>query len=269
MLGIDGVDIFAFCCLFFIFSYLVYIIYYAIGLYDLNPFLQPKPLTEKEKYILREKIPVVGILKEQDENRLYKRVSWFRSKKTFLFKGPVEDKNLIELLVSASGILLTLGMRNFKFIRSVHKIIIYPTHYYSVINKKQHIGEYNRGLKILVFSAEGLLRGFDNIDDRINLGIHEFAHALYFETSGRSSWESLRFQWGFKRLKKLQEELGSDSGNEYNNYFRAYARTNVFEFFAVAIENYFEAPKELKSKFPEIYRLISKSLNFEYERHSN
>ncbi|BFP41954.1 zinc-dependent peptidase [Flavobacteriaceae bacterium GF1] len=252
---VRGVDIFAFACLFFLLSYLIYIVYYAIGLYDLNPFLRPNPLNENEKKFLRERIARVRQLNGDDAHRFYKRVAWFRAKKAFLYKGLVNDKHTIELLISGAGVLLTLGMNNYKYIRSVHKIVIYPTDYYSILNRKHHVGEYNRGLKTLVFAADSVEYGFKEEGDNINLAIHEFAHALYFETNGRSSWESLRFQWGFKKLRAMKS-LVKDT-----NYLRSYAQVNDFEFFSVLVEHFFETPEDLKRELPEAFELIARMLN--------
>lgn len=261
-------DIFAFGCLFFIFSYFLYIVYYAIGLYDLNPFLKPTLLHEGEKHLLRQLIPMIKNLEEKEVNRFYKRVAWFRGKKTFIYKSRIENQSTAELLICAAGILLTLGLKNYKFIRTVHKVIVYPSDYYSVINKKRHLGEYNLGLKTLVFAADSLKKGFEIDDDNLNLALHEFAHALYFETSGRSSWESLRFQWGFRKLTTLFEKLKEGGTMRGDGFFRSYATTNTFEFFSVVLEHFFESPLELKSRFPEIYHLVSKMLNFQYHRES-
>lgn len=261
---ITGVDIFAFCCIFFIPSYFLYIIYYAPGLYGINPFLRPSPLTSKEKHLLKSKIAAISFLKEDEKEKLFKRTAWFRSKKTFSFRGPVANKPEVELLVSATGVLVTLGMRHFKYIRSIHRIIIYPSDYYSVINKRHHLGEYNVGLKTLVFAEDSLRSGFEDSTDNINLAVHEFAHALYFETTGKNTWEAMRFQWGFKKLEKIHSDSKEMNRVEESGYFRDYGETNVFEFFSVLSENYMETPFEFKNEFSDLHDLVQKMLNFEF-----
>ena len=134
MLGVTGIDIFAIACILFILSYLVYILNYAIDLYELNPFNRPKPLTPKEIFIIKSKITPINKLDSELCENLFKRVSWFRTRKHFAFRGPVANRQELKLLVSAAGCLLTLGMSNFKFRKSVHRIVIYPSDYYSVIN---------------------------------------------------------------------------------------------------------------------------------------
>jgi len=257
-------NIFAFSCLTAIAGYFFYIVYYAIGVYELNPFLRPEPLTAKEKNLIKSKIKAVGWLNDNEKHKLYKRIAWFMSKKTFSFKGAVDNRKEIELLISAAGILMTLGMKNYKYNRSVHKIAIYPSDYYSILHKRYHLGEYNLGLKTLVFAADKLKLGFSDDKDNINLAIHEFAHALYFETSGRNSWEALRFQWGFRKLKRVYSNSSKMAVIKQSGYFRDYGETNAHEFFSVLSENYLETPLVFKSKFPELFNLIHKMLNFNF-----
>jgi hypothetical protein len=159
-LSVTAVDIFAISCLFFLGSYLAYIIYYAIGLYDLNPFLRPKSLSDSEMHYLRNEIPGIKTLQPEKLKKFYNRVAWFRTKKTFSHKGSTPDARKLELLLSATAILLTIGLRKYKYFRTVNKIIIYPTDYYSVLHKRQHLGEFNFGLKTLVFAADSVVEGF-------------------------------------------------------------------------------------------------------------
>lgn len=258
MLLVTGVDLFAFCCLFFIASYLFYIIYYAVGLYELNPFKRPKPVIGKERLLLEQHIPFIKELPVYEQEKFFKRVAWFVAKKHFIFHGKFVDKHELKLLIGGAGVLLTLGMRNHKYIRSIHKIIVYPSDYYSTINKKHHVGEYNAGLKLLVFASDHLKKGFEIEGDNLNLAIHEFGHALYFETSGRTSWEALRFQWGFRKLLQFQKE------EIVIKYLRDYAATNPFEFFSVLLEHFFETPRELNRELPSVYEVLVKMLNTNY-----
>jgi len=254
------IDLFGFTSLLGILSYLLYIIYYTIGLYELNPFKRAVQLTMAERRLLQQHIPVIQGFDASASEKFFRRVAWFKCKKTFSYKGDVENSKEIELLISAAGILLTLGMKNYKYIRSVHRVFIYPSDYYSLINRRHHIGEYNAGLRALVFAADSIVSGFADDEDNINLAIHEFAHALYFETKGRNSWEALRFQWGFRKLARLSAKQADEKAGA--RYFRAYSRTNIFEFFSVLAENYFETPKRLVDHKPTLFHLIVKMLNF-------
>lgn len=264
-MGVTGVDIFAIACILFILSYLVYIVNYAIDLYELNPFNRPKPLTSKEIFIIKSKIPSINRLDLEQREILFKRVSWFRTRKHFTFRGPVGHKQELKLLVSTASCLLTLGMRNYKFRRSVHRIVIYPSEYYSLINRKHHLGEYNVGLKTVAFAADNLEKGFEQSDDNVNLAIHEFSHALYHETKGRNSWESLKFQAGFRRMERMFSDKHFTSRMESTGYFRDYAKANILEFFAVACENFMETPELFKRDFPTLFETLKKMFNLDLD----
>ncbi|MGW9687182.1 zinc-dependent peptidase [Flagellimonas sp. 2504JD1-5] len=219
-------------------------------------------MTQREKHLLKKRIGVIPLLTNSEKEKFYKRVAWFRAKKPYSFKGPVQNREEIKLLVSAAGVLVTLGMKHYKFIRSVHRIVIYPSDYYSILNKRHHVGEYNVGLKTLVFAADTLEDGFVDESDNLNLAVHEFAHALYFEKSGKNTWEALRFQWGFKKIRQIHSDTPKMERIVALDYFREYGQANVHEFFSILCETYMETPELFKEKSSELYELIRKMLNF-------
>ncbi|MFZ6013111.1 MAG: zinc-dependent peptidase [Bacteroidota bacterium] len=45
-----------------------------------------------------------------------------------------------------------------------------------------------------------------------------------------------------------------------DNFFRPYACTNVHEFFAVSVENFFERPAQFKNELPELYDILTQLL---------
>ncbi|MEM9363930.1 MAG: zinc-dependent peptidase [Bacteroidota bacterium] len=222
-----------------------------------------KRINSKErKFITDFLVPYQKFNSDQKKDFL-KRFAWFKSKKPFVFYGGIVQQEQIRAYVSASAALMTMGFKDFKFERSISRIIIYPDKYYSRIGKNHHIGEFNPNLKILVFSAKNLEKGFRIPNDNRNLGIHEVAHALMFETRSKSSWEARRFKVGLARIKKIYERSDFQKRLEGSNYFRAYGKTNFYEFFAVAMENFIETPGHMSKDFPLLYDTLSRMLNFE------
>ena len=45
------------------------------------------------------------------------------------------------------------------------------------------------------------------------------------------------------------------------HFFRAYAGTNEYEFFAVALEYFFGKPLEFKIALPELYNVLARLIN--------
>ena len=48
--------------------------------------------------------------------------------------------------------------------------------------------------------------------------------------------------------------------NDDQHFLRKYALTNKEEFFAVAVENFFERPAAFKTALPELYSILAKLL---------
>ena len=102
-------------------------------------------------------------------------------------------------------------------------------------------------------------------DDNLNLGIHEFGHAIHLNAARKSDVSSLIFNKGFKSLTEyLQNHESVRKDLIASKYFRAYAYTNYFEFFAVLLENFIETPIEFKSQFPQLYSYMQQMLNFKF-----
>jgi len=229
-----------------------------------NFFHSVKPINAIERHFISSFLVPYQTFNLADKKRFLKRFAWFKSKKLFVFYGDIKNEDEIKAYISASAILMTLGMKSFRFQNSISRIIVYPSEYYSNISKRYHVGEYNPKLKTLVFSAENLKEGFQIPNDNKNLGLHEVAHALFFEEREKSTWESKRFRVGLIKLKAIFDTPEFESRIDGSNYFRAYAKTNFIEFFAVLIESFFENPKDLKQKYPKLYFYLKKMLNYHF-----
>ncbi|MEX0313753.1 MAG: zinc-dependent peptidase [Allomuricauda sp.] len=228
-----------------------------------NVFHPVKRITAKERQFITEFLVPFRQFNPEQKKAFLKRFAWFKSKKPFVFYGGITDKEKIKAYVSASAALLTLGMRDFRFEKSISRIIIYPDQYYSRIGRNHHIGEYNPKLRILVFSAADLEKGFKIPNDNRNLGIHEVAHALMFETRKKASWEARRFKVGLVRIKRIFNSAEFEKKMSNSKYFREYGNTNFYEFFAVAAENFIETPDTFKKEFPSLYDTLKRMFNME------
>lgn len=262
---VDGIDIFGFVALACILGYLLYIIYYTLDLFFLNPFKRIAPLTSQEEGTIRANLPFFNHLSPPKKERFKKRVVRFRDRKEIFFHDDVVEKDKITLLLSATAAMLTLGMADF-LILSVKTIRVYPKEYYSKFSKQNHYGEYNPNLKMLVFSEEHLLHGFKIPNDNINLAVHEFSHAISFNIANKLNLRSYIFMFGMRGIKSLFHSPDFMEKVNSSGYFRSYGNTNIHEFFAVSVENFVETPEEFKRQFPKLYRIIRRMLNFGYYR---
>src|SRR5690606_1527818 len=135
----------------------------------------------------------------------------------------------------------------------------------STTNQEYHKGEFNPKLQVLVLSWKDFKNGFDVKNDNINLGIHEFAHAIHLNSIKERDVSSTIFADTFKELTTLlsEKEILRKELIE-SKYFREYAYTNQYEFLAVIIENFIETPTEFKTQFPEVYDKTKQMLNFNF-----
>lgn len=96
--------------------------------------------------------------------------------KEFIAKENLEITEEIKILISASMVQLTFGLRDF-VLPDFHTFIIYPGVYKSPSTGILHRGETSmKGYVVL--SWEHFMQGYENSEDKINLGLHELAHAL-------------------------------------------------------------------------------------------
>lgn len=249
--------------LFYIFKMIEmgYVLKYKKPLYN-HFYFSLKRLNANQITVLQAQFLFYRRLNSKEKRYFEHRVASFITDKDFIGRDNVVITDEIKVLISATAVMLTFGFRDF-YIGLISKIIIYPKAFYSNTNKNYHKGEFNPKLATLVISWEDFQKGFTNNRDNINLGIHEFTHAIHINSIKERDISSTIFSDSFKELSHLlasNETLRNDL--MASDYFRKYAFTNQFEFLAVAIENFIETPNEFKLQFPEVYSKVKQMLNF-------
>ena len=230
----------------------------------LNFIVIKKELSDHQFAILNNEFHFYQKLNSGEQAVFRHRLVTFINSKVFIGReGLVVDEEM-KMLISATAVMLTFGFRNY-LIQLIDKVIIYPKAYYSNLNETYHKGETNPQLKAIVFSWEDFKSGYHIGDDNLNLGIHEFGHAIHLNAFSKRDVSSEIFRDGFNTLANyLQEHKMVRDSLIASKYFRAYAYTNQFEFFAVLLENFIETPNEFKAKLPELYTYMRQMLNFNF-----
>jgi MtfA peptidase len=164
------------------------------------------------------------------------------------------NQNSVRYLIASVATQMSLFLTEDCF-DAFNKIIIYPDNYYSKITQQYHQGETNPGAGLIVLSYPSFRKGFEFAHDGVNLLMHELAHALWLE--------NMLFEYDIFDRQALDDykviaAIESLRMTQMDNYFlRTYALTNQEEFFAVAVENFFERPREFKAALPELYQTIA------------
>ncbi len=223
----------------------------SLYLHKLNPAYRI-PLQKYFKYYQQ--------LNTKNKDLFERRVQKFIHLKDFIPRGLTEVTDEMKTLIAGSAIQITFGLPRIYF-SHFKKILVYPDDYYSKISRQYHQGEVNLNGGIIVLSWKNFARGYMDHQDGRNLGLHEMAHALRLENG------ILNNEYGFLDDGDLQEwtklsyaeiELVR-AGNSH--FFRDYAATNSQEFFAVAVENFFERTMEFKEQKPALYAVLTRLLN--------
>jgi Mlc titration factor MtfA (ptsG expression regulator) len=157
------------------------------------------------------------------------------------------------ICAGASQLVLNLPAESLTFFE---RIIIYPDYYQSRITNKLHKGEVNPGMRVIVLSWRGVVEGLNRTDDGLNLLLHEFAHALWIENKLMHREYTVLNTTSVAYYEQAASEEVKKMQNDEHHFFRKYAFTNKEEFFAVAVENFFERPQGLKAASPQLYNCM-------------
>ncbi|MCG8305922.1 MAG: zinc-dependent peptidase [Cytophagales bacterium] len=209
------------------------------------------PLKKYSKYYQK--------LNHSDKTIFEKRVQKFINQKQFIARGMDGITDEMKSLIAGSAIQLTFGHPSIYFAH-FRRILVYPDDYYSQISRRYHKGEVNTG-GLIVLSWKNFVEGYIDHRDGKNLGLHEMAHALRLENAIRNEEygfldDDVLKTWTDLSYREMQRMEDGES-----DFFRTYAATNSQEFFAVAVENFFERPKEFYDRHPKIYNTLAQMLN--------
>jgi MtfA peptidase len=236
---------------------LYYLIRFLFGLFNKSIYGKKIHLKYIE-LILSSKFVYYQKLSDKNKTKFLRRVSSFIDNKEFLGSGGIELTDEMIVLISASAIQLTFGLEEYH-LDHFSKIFIYPKAYYSRISKQYHKGETNLGGAIAL-SWSHFVEGYNKPNDKVNLGLHEMAHALRFDKFKSDDYDRF-FNTYYDKWQIIAKEEFLKTKDRSSTFFREYGGTNVNEFFAVCVESFFESPSEFKKAHPEIYRHMCILLN--------
>lgn len=226
---------------------------------------QPKePATvvmpESQKSFLQNNVNFYQSLDEEEKHRFEIRCMAFLND-TDIIGHNLEVSEFDEVLVAAGSVILAWGFEKWYFVK-VSTVYLVPSSFNEHSEFKQGdsnitglVGTHHlRGKMIL--SQPALHQGFNNSMDKRNVAIHEFAHLIDMADGdidglpGQLSEHSFALPWLDLVSKKIKDIKNKKSD------IRQYGATNNAEFLSVATEYFFERPKMMKRKHPELYQSL-------------
>lgn len=221
----------------------------------------PKKLKLSQVQILHNQFEFYKKLSPKGKVYFEHRVATFITRYSFHGNEGLVVTDEMRVLIAATAIMLTFGMRKYLF-SVIDKIVIYPDIYYSKMNDAYHKGEFNPRMKAIVFSWKDFMEGYNISNDNLNLGLHEFGHVLHHQGLKNTDTSATIFTVTYEEIMEQVKHPPNYKKLIASNYFRIYAYTNEFEFIAVILEHFFETPDQFKQEFPELYDKVKIMINF-------
>lgn len=184
----------------------------------------------------------------------------FISNKQIIGAEGFEPNNKVKAIVAACAVQLTLGLKTWD-LSYFETIILHPDDFDNKAAGLKFRGETNLA-GFIRLSWKGFIAGYKVTDDNINLGLHEFTHALRFNAI-KYNEQDYFVEHYFNKWLAAASEAYYDIKNNKETVFRKYGGANMNEFISVCVEHYFESPQEIKAKYPYLYYCTAILLNQE------
>jgi MtfA peptidase len=213
------------------------------------------PFSKRSQQTLARRSSYYRHLPESYRSEFHKQIQAFLAD-TPMTGIEVKVPDDLRLLVAASAVTLTVGWPGYKWTR-VSEVLLYPDSFdrdYK-FGERDYAGQTHQW-GVVILSVPALMRSFKIPDEAYHVGLHEFAHLLDL-TSGRFDGippyltdDAIR-QWE-QLLAKEDERL-----RRGDSILDTYALTGPEEFFAVAVEAFFQTPADLTSHHGELYAFLA------------
>lgn len=207
--------------------------------------------------ILKRKNEFYTSLPKEYRNKFLRTVQDHYEYFEFISRKNFRITRSIKTIVSSGAAQLALHLPS-ECLTFYTRIIIYPEDYYSRITKLKHKGEINPGFRLIVFSWKSILESLEKKKEDRNLLLHEFAHALWLEHKLMNHVYEIFNDEFIKNFETEARHEMSLVGSNESHFFRRYAFQNIEEFFAVAVENFFERSVAFQNTLPGIYNILVK-----------
>jgi len=225
-------------------------------------------LSDHQRAIVAEQVPLTRRLPSELRGKLEGKINAFLSQVEFIGCNGLEVNEEMQLSIAAQACLLIVNSDT--WYEHLHTILIYPGAFKSrqtehkgyVVTERETVrtGEsWSRGPVVLSWAHTK--QGAINEKDGHNVVFHEFAHQID-DLSGRANGipildKSQSFaDWGHVFVEAYESHVQHVHAGR-NTVFDAYGAEGPEEFFAVAVEVFFERPVALKRKEPAVYKQLA------------
>lgn len=218
--------------------------------------------------ILKRNVEHYAQLDDTEQSKLRDDLRVLIAEKTWTGIGDLVVTDEMKVTVAAQASLLLLNIEH-DYFPQTDEIILHPTNYRALQDHYRASGivdgppevlgqAYYRGPVVLSWASA--LAGGRNEDDGRNLVLHEFAHKLDMADDLSDGTPQLNHRDQYKQwvdvMSREFNELRDRTERRKATLLDKYGSTNEAEFFACATECFFEKPKKMREKHPELYGVL-------------
>ncbi|MNJ83363.1 hypothetical protein D3C87_07800 [compost metagenome] len=225
-----------------------------------------EPFPKEWKSFLEQEVLFYDSLNEEEQRRFEYKVQEFLL--NCRITGVKTDVELSDkLLVASSAIIPIFGFDSWKY-TNIREVLLYPRMFnenfeFEGDSERRILGMVgNQSMEgIMILSKEALRLGFKNESDKQNTAIHEFVHLIDKSDGQIDGLPKLLMerQYAIPWIDSMNKEIDRIYAGKSD--VNPYGATNKAEFFSVISEYFFERPKLLEEKHPELYALLEKIFN--------
>ncbi len=223
------------------------------------------PFPGEWEKILEKNVGLYRYLPDTLKEQLRNDIKIFVNEKHFEGLGGLEMTDEIKVTIAAEASMLLLNRKNRDY-PGLSSILVYPGAYVAKQNTAVGGGVYIEGRSVrlgeswqhgsVVLAWDYVRQGAVNSEDGHNVVLHEFAHQLDQEdgiSDGAPILENRSSYAAWARIMSKEYERLRSNIEHKKGVMDDYGATNPAEFFAVATETFFEKPRQLKKKSPDLY----------------
>ena len=221
---------------------------------------------EEWRDLLVANVPLYSRLPEDLKSRLHERIARFIASTRFEGCNELELTEGMILTVAAQACLLVLNREGDPY-PDLATVYLYPTTFSSVLKQQDASGVVTEGVVhrlgeswgtgTVVLAWDSVAHGARNTDDARNVTFHEFAHQLDHEDGDTDGAPTLSSREAYRSWARVfsanYAEVRERVEAGKSCLLDPYGATEPAEFFAVATETFFEKPRQLSRKYPDLY----------------
>jgi Mlc titration factor MtfA (ptsG expression regulator) len=207
-------------------------------------------------------VPFYRGLDAVGRRRFERDVQFFLDEQRFEGVG-VEVTETLRLAVAAGAALLLHGRPNWEL--PARRTFLFYAGRFNEDYDEDALGDYEgmaHAQGPVILSAKAVEMGWAVPHDGDNVVLHELAHLFDFENLDADGIPTLLNPASAEAWRRLMraEMVKVRQGR---SVLRRYAATSAAEFFAVAVENFFERPELLAHRHPELFEALCAFFNLD------